>query len=213
MHCFKNGLNKEDRTWLQLSSLVKKPTTLLDLCNQVISNEFEMKGTTNLSQRTAGPARDPFAMDIDATRTDSRSTNDRPGPNGYTVSDYRRKMTGHCFGCGSRNHSKKECRVVKEPCTYCKRNSHIELVCQDKFMGYPRGRGANAGRNNPRAQARATIQEAPFDICAESYPAAPTASTSSTIAASSNLDIDRLERLQRENFKLAEALAKLSKDF
>jgi len=88
------------------------------------------------------------------------------------------------------------------------------MVCQDKFMGYPRGRGANAGRNNTRAQARTTIQEVPFDICAnESFAAAPAASTSSTIAASSNFDIDCLERLQAQNFKLAEALTKLSKDF
>ena len=215
MHRFKNGLNKEDRTWLQLSSLVKKPTTLLELCNQVISNEFEMKGSVDLTQRSTAPARDPWSMDIDATRTDSRPSNDRPGPNGYTVSDYRRKMTGHCFGCGSRSHSKAQCRVFgKEPCGYCKRNTHIEMVCQDKFMGYPCGRGANAGRNNARAQARATIQEVPFDICAnESFAATPATPTSSTIAASSNFDIDRLERLQAQNFKLAEALTKLSKDF
>jgi Retrotransposon gag protein len=218
MHRFKQGLSKEDRTWLALSSLVNKPTTLLDLCNQVVTNEFEMKGSTNLSnQRSSTTANDPFAMDIDATRTNTRARPDNniPGPNGYTRTDYLKKMQGHCFGCGSRSHSKAQCRVVKEPCPYCKRNGHLELVCQDKFMGHPKGRGL-ANRNNNRAQVRATTHEYDnyfFDVC-DSKP--PTPSTLSTIAASSsssNSDIERLERLQQQQLKIAETIAKMNKDF
>ena len=68
-------------------------------------------------------------MDVDATRTRN---------------EFMRRMRGRCFGCGSAVHSKKEGGHDRVLCTYCKRVSHKEVVCMDKFMEKPKGQKAAA---------------------------------------------------------------------
>lgn len=69
---FKRGLAKEPRDWLANALSVKDPQTLDKLVGIAIKCEFEHKGpdtyrSSNYSY--SRPAEDPFAMDIDASRT------------------------------------------------------------------------------------------------------------------------------------------------
>ena len=78
------------------------------------------------STSTAKPfslARDPNAMDIDATRTRE---------------DFLKHMSGKCFACGGTNHSKRDCNQVGSLCSHCGRVGHKETVCESKFCGKPK---------------------------------------------------------------------------
>lgn len=74
-------------------------------------------------------ARDPNAMDVDATRTRE---------------DFNRFMRGKCYGCGSEAHVKKDGGHDREICNYCRRAGHREVVCMDKFLKKPRSQRASA---------------------------------------------------------------------
>ena len=71
------------------------------------------------------PTRDPNAMDIDATNTGPRRTDD----------EYRQMMRGRCYGCGSRNHRKADGHHERDVCRYCGLTGHLENVCRRKFLG------------------------------------------------------------------------------
>jgi hypothetical protein len=77
----------------------------------------------------ATPASDPNAMDVDAT---------------HTHEEFMRKMHGKCFGCGSSLHTKKDGNHDRDLCSYCKRVGHREVVCMDKFTGWPKSQKAAA---------------------------------------------------------------------
>lgn len=72
------------------------------------------------------PARDPNAMDVDATTT------------GRSAEDYRRFMAGKCYGCGSKAHRKAEGHHERDVCNHCGLTGHLASVCRRKFMGLPR---------------------------------------------------------------------------
>ena len=71
------------------------------------------------------PTRDPNAMDIDATSTGPRRTDE----------EYRQMMRGRCYGCGSRNHRKADGHHERDVCRYCGLTGHLENVCRRKFLG------------------------------------------------------------------------------
>jgi hypothetical protein len=68
-------------------------------------------------------------MDVDATRG---------------MQEYFCFMRGKCFGCGSKDHTKKDGHHERDLCPYCKRVGHKETVCQDRFVGKPRKQKAAA---------------------------------------------------------------------
>ena len=74
-------------------------------------------------------ARDPNAMEVDATRTRD---------------EFNRLMRGKCYGCGSEAHVKKDGGHDREVCNYCRRVGHREVVCMDKFLKKPRSQRASA---------------------------------------------------------------------
>ena len=67
-------------------------------------------------------ARDPNAMDVDATRTRE---------------EFNRLMRGKCYGCSSEAHVKKDGGHNREICNHCRRAGHHEVVCMDKFLKKP----------------------------------------------------------------------------
>ncbi|KAG2002312.1 hypothetical protein CC2G_004513 [Coprinopsis cinerea AmutBmut pab1-1] len=177
---FKRKLSQEHLLWLALSNLIKEPANLEELVAQAIKNEFVMRNMNPNSSRTSlaqyapaptpAPARDPYAMEIDATR---------PGPSGKTYQDFLNAMRGRCFGCGSTGHNKKDGNHGALRCNYCQRMGHAATVCQDKYMGFPPGRGLS---RPPRRRVAAT-QEAPFSLFDEPAPAASATVAATTPAA------------------------------
>ncbi|KAG2007370.1 hypothetical protein CC2G_015064 [Coprinopsis cinerea AmutBmut pab1-1] len=195
---FRRKLSTNDRLMLDLIAITKpddaKPKTLQDYCDIVNQNDFTFHGsstsflTPTTSSRSA-PARDPYAMDIDATRV---------GPSGRSREDFLQAMRGRCFGCGSSAHIKKDGNHGSLRCNHCQRLGHSANVCQDKFMGYPPGRGLTQRRRV------AATQEAPFSLFNNSSTA--TVASTSSAPALPNFSIADLLAIQQ---KQQETLARL----
>ncbi|KAG2005012.1 hypothetical protein CC2G_003512 [Coprinopsis cinerea AmutBmut pab1-1] len=203
---FRRKLSSNDRLMLDLIAITKpddaKPKTLQDYCDIVNQNDFTFHGssasflTPTASSRSA-PARDPYAMDIDATRV---------GPSGRSREDFLQAMRGRCFGCGSSAHIKKDGNHGSLRCNHCQRLGHSANVCQDKFMGYPPGRGLTQRRRV------AATQEAPFSLFDDSStPAATIAATSPAppAATSSNVSLADLLVAQKNQQDILERLEKI----
>jgi hypothetical protein len=79
---------------------------------------------------------DPYAMDIDATRTNSTNSG-----NGKTRDEFLKLMRNRCFCCGASGHMKYQCSHKDSTCNYCARKGHLDRVCQDKFLGLEKNRG------------------------------------------------------------------------
>lgn len=86
----------------------------------------------------AAPAKDPNAMDINATKG-----------NGKTRQDFLKAMTGWCFSCGSKDHSKKDGNHKRDICDWCGGMGHKGNICQRKFMGLPKRAKAAATSSAP----------------------------------------------------------------
>ncbi|KAG2004427.1 hypothetical protein CC2G_002984 [Coprinopsis cinerea AmutBmut pab1-1] len=195
---FRRKLSTNDRLMLDLISITKpddaKPKTLQDYCDIVNQNDFTFHGssTSFLTPTTSSrstPARDPYAMDIDATRV---------GPSGRSREDFLQAMRGRCFGCGSSAHIKKDGNHGSLRCNHCQRLGHSANICQDKFMGYPPGPGLTQRRRV------AATQEAPFSLFNDSSTA--TVASTSAAPALPNFSIADLLAIQQ---KQQETLARL----
>ncbi|EPT05670.1 hypothetical protein FOMPIDRAFT_1090233, partial [Fomitopsis schrenkii] len=75
----------------------------------------------------AAPAKDPNAMDIDASKG-----------NGKSRTDFLKAMTGRCFGCGDKGHSKKDGGHERDICDHCGGTGHKANVCMRRYMGLPK---------------------------------------------------------------------------
>lgn len=148
------GITVNMRQLLGIATAVEakdqQPTTLADLIARANRIDVSInnpalgigRGTGCLSGNGGG-GRDPNAMDVDATSTGRANSRE----------EFLRRMRGRCFGCGNSNHAKKDCnRARNATCNYCKRQGHLEQVCQDKFMGLEGGRElARGGRQRVAA--------------------------------------------------------------
>jgi hypothetical protein len=85
-------------------------------------------------QRPSAPARDPNAMDVDATRVASPSVQAH-------LQDFLGSVaaSGRCFCCGDKGHIKPNCpRGGLAKCSWCNRTGHLEVVCRSKAQGHPK---------------------------------------------------------------------------
>lgn len=194
MERFQKGLNADAKARLTLAMIARDkkdhPTTLERLVRLAVDtdNAFRIHNTDfsrMLSTASARqPPRDPWAMDIDATRVS------RPTPSGRTVEDFRKQMRGRCYGCGSTGHLKTACSFAHTQCNYCKRLGHKDAVCQDRFLGYSEGRGLSS--NRPKQRVAATSEFSLFGNPASSSttnepsPAPASSSLETTIALLQN---------------------------
>lgn len=147
--------------------------------------------SAHITPFTPTTARDPNAMDIDASKT------------GKTRLDFLRVMSGRCFGCGSKDHTKANGHHKNDVCDWCLRLGHRGNVCQDKFMGNPR-------KTRAAATSERTLYDpsAPTPAPASSASLAPAESSSSaTISASSDV-INALLKQQEELTAQMDALKK-----
>jgi len=174
---FRQGLNEQSRNLVALGTLdeASRPTTLDGLVRKAVALEAHMTAASGRGAAPFGasppPRRDPYAMEIDATRSS----------NGRTVEEFKRLMRGRCYGCGGQGHNKRDCETTKgRICAYCERPNHKETVCQDKFMGVARGRG-----RKQQARVAATVMEE-FTLFPEETPAGSATITQATPSVSIN---------------------------
>ena len=102
--------------------------------------EAEKRGTNSHSTSTNNPQKDPNAMDIDASRQNQQSST---GGNQLNRNSYLKWMTGKCFGCGSKDHTKKDGHHERDVCNHCGKTGHRSTVCFSKYMKKP-GKAAGA---------------------------------------------------------------------
>ncbi|KAF5364403.1 hypothetical protein D9757_011914 [Collybiopsis confluens] len=98
----KDSLVHSNANTSSLANLIAEATRIDNRINERVRQKMPFKAVTPAThhfQPINAPFvahRDPNAMDVDATRTVTNKSSD----------DYRRFMTGRCYGCGSKNHRK-----------------------------------------------------------------------------------------------------------
>ena len=78
-------------------------------------------------------------MQVDA----SRQQQQQPTKVQKTKVDYMKFMHGKCFGCGSKEHTKKNGHHERDVCNHCGKTGHRSPVCFMKYLGKP-GKSASA---------------------------------------------------------------------
>jgi hypothetical protein len=197
MERFYIGLKDEIKDGLVTIRIIQDPETLEELIKQasMLDQRFkERRGERpQFGNYKAKTTSDPYAMDIDATRTFGRNQTG----NGKTREDYQKAMAGRCYGCGSKEHIKAQGNHGGLTCSYCRRKGHSQNVCQDKFMG--RKPGGNQGQ-----RVAATQPEKPFTL----FPEESSISLSSTTTTN-----DTANRTQEFNDFLGEKMDQLRAAF
>src|ERR1700744_6506260 len=117
---------------------LRKVALVLD--QRIRQREAEKKGQTfsNTSQGTS--SRNPDAMEVDASRQNSNEKK--------THKSYLANMKGRCFGCGSKEHNKKDGNHKRDVCPHCGKAVHRSTVCLSKYLGKPSTAKAAATENS-----------------------------------------------------------------
>ena len=118
-------------------------------------------------------------MQVDATQQ---------GGTKKTCADYIKFMNGKCYGCGSKDHAKKDGNHECDVCNHCAKVGHRSNVCFTKYLGKP---------GKPKAKAAASTDST------ESTPSTSEA-VSTTALAQDSKEADLLAKLM-ERVKAQEA--------
>ena len=114
---------------LTLDNAIKRAISVdTYLCNPTLNDRHYSHTSTSTPPRSTA---DPYAMDISAMCNG----------NGKTREEFISRMRGRCYGCGAQTHEKRNCPHKETTCRYCSRKGHLEVVCQDRFMGLEHNRG------------------------------------------------------------------------
>ena len=109
---------------------LRKVALILD--QRICQREAEKKGQTfsNMSQGTS--SRNPDAMEVNASCQGNSNPNEKKTHKSYLAS-----MKGRCFGCGSKEHNKKDGNHERDVCHHCGKVGHRSTVCLSKYLGKP----------------------------------------------------------------------------
>src|SRR6266404_2788438 len=121
-------------TYLETRSLAS------DIDQRVQQRDAKKSGKPYLPDSNTGGgkgSRDPNAMEIDASKQDK-------GKEKKTQFTYLQSMKGRCFGCRSKDHTKKEGNHDRDVCNHCKKVGHRAPVCFTKYLGKPVATSAKA---------------------------------------------------------------------
>jgi len=100
------------------------------------ANKVDMRIRARQAEKRGGSSHphqptpvDPNAMQVDATKQQQGGKKDK--------AEYMKFMHGKCFGCGSKEHTKKQGNHERDVCNHCGKTGHRGPVCSAKFMGKP----------------------------------------------------------------------------
>jgi hypothetical protein len=126
---------------------------------------------------------DPNTMQVDAMHQGNTGKLNEPQKN---CGSYIKHMQGKCYGCGLKDHTKKDRNHKRDVCNHCGKTGHRSPVCFNKYIGKPATAKAAATTDGSASMAKP--------------PSAPTATTSASTSA-----------LAKNNKTQADLLAKLMK--
>ena len=153
---FYDGLNDHIKDTLSYTDLpistfkeLRNAASKLDKCMH--QREPEKRGTSSQSTSTNAPQKDPNAMDIDTSCQTQQSSS---GGNQLNRQTYLKWMTGKCFGCGSKDHAKKDGGHEHDICNHCRKTGHRGPICFSKYMKKPPQKQQPQSQNllHPRQQ-------------------------------------------------------------
>ena len=189
---FYDGLNNRIKdtlsyTDLPIGTFEEHRNTASKLDKRTRQREAEKRGTSSQSTSTNTPQKNPNAMDIDTSCQNQQSSTGSEQRNRQT---YLKWMTGKCFGCGSKDHSKKDGDHICDIYNHYGKMGHRGPVCFSKYM------------KKPLVKAAATTTES-----------TPSSSTSTASATTSSLAKDSkqqadllaqlMERIQDQEKQIA----------
>ena len=82
-------------------------------------------------------------MEVNASRQGNNSNEKK------THKSYLATMKGRCFGCGLKEHNKKDRNHERDVCHHCGKAGHRSTVCLSKYLGKPLAAKAAATETLP----------------------------------------------------------------
>ena len=198
--CFYDGLNDRIKDTLSYTDLpiatfdeLRDASSKID--KRMRQREEEKRGTSSQSTSTNSTQKDPNAMDIDASCQNQQSST---GSNQTNRQTYLKWMTGKCFGCGSKDHTKKDGHHECDVCNHCGKTGHRSTVCFSKYMKKP---GKDA------AAAATTTESTP------SSSTSTASATTNSLAKDSKQQADLLAQLMEKVKAQEQQIAALKSSF
>ena len=118
-------------------------------------------------------------MEVDASHQGNQNPNEKK-----THKSYLATMKGRCFGCGSKEHNKKDGNHKRDVCHHCGKAGHRSTVCLSKYLGKP-----------PAAKAAATETSTSGPNSKGPSTSSKAAATTSTLVKDSKTQADLLAQL------------------
>jgi hypothetical protein len=139
---FYNGLQEKIKDTLSYTdqptgtfAQLRKASSKIDW--RIQQHDTEKRGKSTQQNLTT---KDPDAMQVNVSAQKPQQS----GAGKKTKADFTKFMQGKCFGCGSKDHSKKNGNHEHNVCNHCGKTGHRSTVCFGKFMGTPKKAGVAA---------------------------------------------------------------------
>ena len=199
--CYYDGLSDKVKDSMAITDRpistfeeLRKVALILD--QRICQREAEKKGQTSSNTSQGTSSRNPDAMEVDASRQGNNSNEKK------THKSYLATMKGRCFGCGSKEHNKKDGNHERDICHHCGKAGHRSTVCLSKYLGKP-----------PAAKAAATETSTSSPNYNGPSTSSKAAATTSTLAKDNKTQTDLLAQLLEHVKKQDEEIKALELSF